>query len=342
MNIVDRITFTMGFFFFFTEDMSVTNGSRIEFQSEVNTTNGGRPSIELQLEGSDTSTTNGAKTELTDAPLSKQPEFKKLSLSEQEKLMVKLYEDEKNMKLQFGSLVTETRESVEKRTTVEKFAVSILALGAYEPVCEVRGRSLLEDHNEEINSAETIAKIFTILNAYWNYLTYEILEYIIKHFGDDSDKDKLKNYNKDLQEFCKRRIFELPPESGNDKTLSPKQEQFRVKLNFRKDSTCKDLLQIRGRIAKILKVNLAALVLSRVDEGCVQLTFLIPKFVAQELFPLSCEQTSALSKDASVTRMEYGHYIFEVGLLDHCTLTSIVTTGTSSCGSILSALRVHN
>ena len=277
--------------------------------------------MELPLEGSNTSTTNGAKTELTDA-LSKQPEFQQLSLSEQEKLMVKLYEDEKNMKLQFGSLVTKTRDSVEKQTTVEKFAVSILALGAYEPVCEVRGRSLLEDYSEEINSAETISKIFIILNAYWNYLTYEVLEYIIKEFGDHLDKERLENYNKDLQEFCKRRIFELPPASGNDKT-SPKQERFRVKLNFRKDSTCKDLLQIRGRISKILKVNLAALVLTRVDEGCVQLTFLIPRFVAQELFPLSCEQASALSKEASVIRLECGQYIFEVGMITVCRSTSV-------------------
>ena len=313
--------------------MSVTNGSSIEFRSEVNTTNGGRLRMELQLEGSNTNMRNGAKTGLTDV-LNKQHEFQQLNPSEKEELMIKLYEDEKNMKLQFASLVTKARESVEKRTTVEKFAGSILALGAYEPVCEVQGRSLLEDYSEEINSAGTISKIFIILNAYWNYLTYEVLEYIIKEFGDDSDKERLKNYNKDLQEFCKRRIFELPPDSGNDKTVSPKQKQFRVKLNFRKDSTCKDLLQIRGRIAKILKVKLAALVLSRVDEGCVQLTLLIPRFVAQELFPISCEQASALSKDASVIRLECGHYIYEVSMIAVCRSTSVVTTRTSSCSNI--------
>jgi len=313
--------------------MSVTNGSSIEFRSEVNTTNGGRLRMELQLEGSNTNMRNGAKTGLTDV-LNKQHEFQQLNPSEKEELMIKLYEDEKNMKLQFASLVTKARESVEKRTTVEKFAGSILALGAYEPVCEVQGRSLLEDYSEEINSAGTISKIFIILNAYWNYLTYEVLEYIIKEFGDDSDKERLKNYNKDLQEFCKRRIFELPPDSGNDKTVSPKQKQFRVKLNFRKDSTCKDLLQIRGRIAKILKVKLAALVLSRVDEGCVQLTLLIPRFVAQELFPISCEQASALSKDASVIRLECGQYIYEVSMIAVCRSTSVVTTRTSSCSNI--------
>ena len=266
-------------------------------------TNGASP----ELEDSNTSTANGAKARLIDAP-----EFQKLSSSEQDKLITKLYEDERQMKLQFGDLVTETRKSVEKRTRVDDFAVSILGLGAYEPVCEVRSRSLLDDHTEEIISAETISKIFIILNAYWNYLTYEVLEYIIKHFGDETDKKSLKIYEKNLQEFCKRRIFELPPESGNVNTLNPKQERFLVKLNFHKDSTCKDLRQIRGRIARILQVNKAALLLTRVDVGCVQLTFLIPKFVSQEIFPLSCEQTSALSKDTSVIRLECGQYVYKV------------------------------
>ena len=69
---------------------------------------------------------------------------------------------------------------------------------------------------------------------------------------------------------------------------------------------------MRGRIAEILHVKLAALNIVRVDPGCVQLTFMIPKFVAQEIFPLSDDQTSALSRDVAVIRLECGDYVFEV------------------------------
>ena len=88
--------------------------------------------------------------------------------------------------------------------------------------------------------------------------------------------------------------------------------KFSVKLNVREDVTCNDLLRIRIRIAKILDINMAALSIDRVDAGCVQLTFLIPKFIAQDIFPLSIEQASALSKNASVIRLECGDYVFEV------------------------------
>ena len=318
--------------------MSVINGSTMESQAEgsktstanipgttnipgtesqpehskTSTVNGA--SIESQAEGSKTSTANGPKTGLTDV-LSKQPPFQKLTSSEKEELMAKLYDDDKDIKLKFASLVTRTCNSVEKRIPVVKLARSILALGAYEPAPEKQDRSLLDEHKEEIIRAQTISHIFVILDAYWNYLTYEILQYIIDHFGDDTDKERLKSYNQDLQEFCERRSFELPSESSNDNVVNPKQEKFTVKLNFREDSTCKDLLLIRGKIAKILRVNLAALCLTHLEKGCVQLTFLIPRFVAQKLFPLSCEQTSALSKDASVVRLECGHYVFEVGVI---------------------------
>ena len=262
-------------------------------------------------EGSDRRSKSDVNTGLTDV-LSKRPEFQQLSTSEHEDLMVTLYDDEKSMKRQFGKLVVKTHNSVEERIPVLRFAGSILALGAYEPAPRDRDRSLLDEHREEIKNAGSISEIFNILSTYWNYLTYEILEYIIVLYGTSDDAERLRKYNKELYKFCKRRIFELPPEGGNGNMLSPKQERFRVKLNLRKDITYQQLLQIRERIAMILKIRLAALLLSCVDEGCVELTFLIPKFVAQDLFPLSCEQTSALSKEVSVIRLKCGNYMFEV------------------------------
>ena len=246
-------------------------------------------------EESDARSASDINTGLTDV-LSKRPEFQQLSTSEQEELMVTLYDDEKSMKLLFGKLVVKTRDSIEERISVVKFTGNILALGAYEPAPGERDQSLLDEHKEEICRAGSISEIFNILSTYWNYLNYEILEYIIELHGTSEDAERLRKYNKELYKFCKRRIFELPPEGGNGNMLSPKQERFRVKLNLHKDITYQQLLQIRGRIAKILKIRLATLVLSRVDEGCVQLTFLIPKFVAQEIFPLSDDQTSTLAK----------------------------------------------
>ena len=252
------------------------------------------------------------KTELTDV-LSNCPSFQQLSSSEKEELKAMLDDDEEKMKLQFGLMVTKTRDSVEKQTTVVKFAGSILALGAYDPAPEVQDRSLLHEHRVEIKGAKAISDIFIILSAYWNYLNYEILKYIIELYGTSEDIERLEKYNQKLHNFCKRRIFELPEtsnETGN--VQNEKQAKFVVKLDVQENITCKQVLQIRRRIAKIFRINVAALTISQMDIGCVQLTFLIPKFVLEEVFPLSSEQILALSKDASVISLECGSYSCKV------------------------------
>ena len=219
-----------------------------------------------------------------------------------------------SMRLRFGSLFTKTRDSVEKRIPILKFTGSILALGAYDPAPKDRDRSLLDEHREEIKHAKSISEIFNILVPYCNYLNYELLEYIIDLYGTKDDKQRLKSYKEELRNFCEHGLFEFPlSESGiGSGSDNIKQESFSVKLNARENITYKELLQIREKIAKILGVKLAALIIDHMDAGYVWLTFRIPKFMAQRIFPLSNDQTSALSRDASVIRLECGDYMFEV------------------------------
>ena len=286
----------VNFLFLTSEDssvrMSVTNSSNRELPSA------------LRREHSNTSTANST--------LSSHPPFQQLSSSEQEELEEMLDEDVREMTREFGFLVTKTCDSVENRISVRMFSASILALRAYEPAPEERDRSLLDEHREEIKRATTISEIFNILCPYWNYLNCELLEYIIKLYGTSEDAERLASYHEKLHRFCERRIFEVPMPGSGTSTGDSKQKKFSVKLNVREGTTCKELRQIKGRIATILQVEMAALIIVGVDPGCVELTFLIPKFMAREIFPLSHEQASVLSREASVIRLECGDYVLEV------------------------------
>ena len=91
--------------------------------------------------------------------------------------------------------------------------------------------------------------------------------------------------------MLKQLIFELSlldNGSDNEKTFQ-NQVTFAIKLDKSEGIQGKVLLQIRTQIAMILHVSVPAFKLCSADPGCVQLTFLIPKFVSQEIFPLSCE-----------------------------------------------------
>ena len=214
-------------------------------------------------EASDARSASDVNTGLTDV-LSKRPKFQQLSISEQEELMAKLYDDDRSMKCQFGWLVTKTCDSIEERIPVVKFARSILALGAYDPAPGERDPALLDEHSEEIKRAGSISEIFNILSTYWNYLNYELLEDIIELYGKSDDAERLKSY----EEMLHNRMFVVPvSDTGNEQ--SPR--QICVMLNLRKDITCREVLRIRGRIARILRVPLSILIIQSVEGGITRL-----------------------------------------------------------------------
>ena len=135
--------------------------------------------LQIQHEGSNAT---GRKAGLANV-LGNQPSFRRLSSTKKKELKAQLKDDVQKMKLLFGSLVTQTRDSVKKRIPVVDFAGSILALGAFEPAIGERDQRLLDEHREEIKSSKSVSEIFIILSAYWNYLDYDILVYIIHHYA---------------------------------------------------------------------------------------------------------------------------------------------------------------
>ena len=153
----------------------------------------------------------------SESALSCQPSFQQLSSGDQEELKERLHDNVRKMKLLFGHLVTKTRNSVEERIPVVKFATSILALKAYEPAPEERDQSLLDEHSEEINKAKTITEI---LCAYWSYPSNEILESIVKLYGTSDDEERLMSYSEELHKFCERRI------ASAKQLLQPRQCRF--------------------------------------------------------------------------------------------------------------------
>ena len=176
-----------------------------------------------------------------------------------------LCDDMRKMTHEFGYLVTETCDSVEERISVGMFASSILALRAYEPAPEERDRSLLDEHREEIKKAKTVSEIFNILCPYWNYLNYELLEYIIELYGTNDDAARLASYCEKLHKFCERRTFEVSMLES-----FTAQKNFVVMLDVREGITFKEFHRIKGRIAKILHVKQSALIIQNMDGGIAQ------------------------------------------------------------------------
>lgn len=104
------------------------------------------------------------------------------------------------MKQKFSSLQTNI---IKRDVGHEDLATHVLGMGI-----------LSEDHKQEVNDAINANKIYNILTNYWSFLDYENLESIADNMC--GEVEEMKRYSKEVEEFCKRRVSELPPDSlGN-------------------------------------------------------------------------------------------------------------------------------
>ena len=91
---------------------------------------------------------------------------------------------------------------------------SVMALGAFDPVFKEPQVPVFHHRFEELKAADTIPKVFSILNDYFSFFNYHILEHIIEELGTEEDKERLKTYKDDFNHYAKRRIFESLSEFG--------------------------------------------------------------------------------------------------------------------------------
>ena len=64
--------------------------------------------------------------------------------------------------------------------------------------------TFLKDKKGRIMEAKNTDEILDILEPYWNYVDYALLEYLIKEFGADELQKEMKSYITDLEQFEKK------------------------------------------------------------------------------------------------------------------------------------------
>ena len=119
-----------------------------------------------------------------------------------------------------------------------------------------------------------------------------MFKHIVNGLGTNQDKVELQNYERDFDEYSKRRVYECPPEYGSKSDAEHVDLVVKVDYVF-EEFTVKELMKFQYRLGQIFCVSpQSVLRLCRVEEGCLQLIFQVSSFVQQEIFPLFSEQES--------------------------------------------------
>ena len=103
---------------------------------------------------------------------------------------------------QFRTLVRDTqrhlRLTIKTKEDFDDFKIAITLLPA-----SLDGHLILlspSDRNE-IKSATEIPKIFIVLNQYWTFVQYELLEYVVQEYGSTNLKKDMKAYVTEMDEL---------------------------------------------------------------------------------------------------------------------------------------------
>ena len=180
-------------------------------------------------------------------------------------------------------------------------------LGGLEPAVQRAEKTPFDDRLKELKNADSIADSFFIIRDYLSFFNYHTVEHIIEKLGTDKDRSELKAYKGKLADYCKRRVFECPPKvfglpskSGHDFAvvkLDKKLEQY----------TLEQLQRFLSNLSGIIGIARYSLRLVSVESGCMKVTFQVPSFMTELVFPLSAEQERALQVEA-VLWLECGPY----------------------------------
>jgi hypothetical protein len=183
------------------------------------------------------------------------------------------------------------RSPINQEIPVKMLARVLRDLRAFQP--SESDTPLLRDRFDAIKMAEDIDEVFDILADYVSFFSFHITEHIVESLGTKDDKKLLAAYKAELEEYCKRNIFECPSYSIPKPGVGVGVADLVMKVEGIEKYNLKHLAELISHVSKVLSVSQHTLQLCSVEKGCVQLNFQIPHFVKESIFPLTAEQKEA-------------------------------------------------
>ena len=208
----------------------------------------------------------------------------------------------KELTLEFTTLFTSVRLSLEKlQVSPESVLSHLKSIEAIAPIFETVYISKSEKFEKTLSKAiKSLEDLFPAIAPYCSWFNHLLVENIIKTFCEDDDKlsHKWEKFKEKRAEYCESRLCQCPLDQfGEDyphADTTPVVMKIDKKWNIVKVS---QLDVILDTVAQILKIKPHNLYLRAVKNGCIELTFYIPSFIAIRCLPPSTEQITALQNE---------------------------------------------
>ena len=232
--------------------------------------------------------------------VSKYPYLDTSSLTDEERddLEIQLNDDYLSINQEYATFASSLRRSLKERgISPFELADCLMELRGYEPLSNSpneKGVHLLEDHYGDLKEAKDITRVFEILSDYSSFFNYDIIAFIAKNLGSESDKKNLATYEAALETYCRHHVFECPSYSNRSSKFPDLILKVDPKVTESDKFTLKSLHRFKVKVAKTLKITKHSLKVCSIKKGCLEITFQIPPHIKEAIVPLSNDQNEAL------------------------------------------------
>lgn len=221
-----------------------------------------------------------------------------MSESERSSLRGRLTNDYKKINSEYSMLNRSIRKSLrDRKVTPQQLGETLMEINAFALCARDKSKPLLADRFEEIDNAKCIDQVFKILRPYGSFFDCYVIKHIVEsELCTEEDRENLRRYMQKLQEYCQRHIYECPHFASSTDDQKFRTLVMKMDEDIAKSFTIKALDAFRDELAITLNLKPHTLHLCSVEKGCLQLTFQVPAFVKEEIFPLSNEQKVKLQQ----------------------------------------------
>ena len=212
-----------------------------------------------------------------------------------------------DIRAKFNVLFTQVRRLLDqKAVTVEDLVLFLEKVPAFATKC----RSLFDAVLPTLHRTKNLCDVFRTIADYCSWFNHSLIGDIIAAYcpEDENIKKTHEEFCTQLRKYCKHRACKCFLKNGFG--FGRKRDLAHVTLKIDSEwsiITIEQLEEVKYNLGKVLKVQPRSLYLLSAEYGCVQLTFLVPVFVAEAIFPLSLEQESALM-EGDVLELHCGDY----------------------------------
>ena len=145
---------------------------------------------------------SGCPTPIPSASSFSYLDLSRLTHEQQQELRGQLRFESQEIMMQFQKLVSATIKSFQRQCVpLDELVSHVMTLGAFDPVFKEPQVPLFCHHFKELKAADTIPKVFMVLNDYFSFFNYHIIEHIIEELGTEEDKAELQIYKEDFKSY---------------------------------------------------------------------------------------------------------------------------------------------